>query len=71
MLRVCRCNDRSLCAVERLGDLEGKRNGTEQVVAARDWRWLIGLFFIPVVTFLLLIAVGIATGTRSIKLSAL
>ena len=33
--------------------------------------WLIGFFFIPVVTFLLLIAVGIATGTRSIKLSAL
>ena len=33
--------------------------------------WLIGFFFIPVVTILLLIAVGIATGTRSIKLSAL
>ena len=33
--------------------------------------WLIGFFFIPVVTFLLLIAVGIATGTRSISLSVL
>jgi hypothetical protein len=25
------------CAVERPGDLEGKRSGTEQIVAARDW----------------------------------
>ena len=43
MLQNCLCNnhslrDRSLHTVERLGDLEGKRSGTEQVVAARDWR---------------------------------
>ena len=33
--------------------------------------WLIGFGFISFVRFLLLIAVGIATGTRSINLSAL
>src|SRR5215208_3052717 len=31
-------HDRSLGAIERLGDLEGKRSVTEQVEAARCWR---------------------------------